>query len=119
MRSCGSQLFLDDHKYGRPLKRFTVSMQQSRAIRSPSREPPRPPDFYGQTVDLVPHFEGEALEGHDDNFGAARCATARNASCAGLTRASIDLHKKHFFEGIDGRIKSGHDAGRAPSTHFS
>jgi len=61
-------------------------------------------------VNLVPHFEGEALEGHDDNFGAARCATARNASCAGLTRASIDLHKKHFFGGMDGRIKSGHDA---------
>src|SRR5450631_448876 len=71
---------LDDHKYGRRLKRFTVGVCGNRALSEARRGDRRgPQDFRRPTVDLVPHFVGEALEGYDDNFGAARCATARNA----------------------------------------
>ena len=74
---------LDDHKYGRRLKRFTMGVCGNHAL-SEARRGNRcgPQDFHRPTVDLVPDFVGEALEGYDDNFGAARCATARNASCA-------------------------------------
>jgi hypothetical protein len=31
------------------------------------------------------------------------------ASCAGLTRASINLHRKHFSKRMDCRVKPGND----------
>jgi hypothetical protein len=32
-----------------------------------------------------------------------------SSSCAGLTRASIDLHKMHFAKMMDCRVKPGND----------
>jgi hypothetical protein len=36
--------------------------------------------------------------------------SAHSASCAGLTRASIHLHKMHFAKRMDCRVKPGNDS---------